>query len=85
MKKELFNKKNQKDLKLDLEKEKFKRVTLSFYKYIDLQNLDLLRDNLYIEWRDLHILGRVYIAKEGINAQLSIPEEKIKLFIKNLN
>ena len=81
MRKELFNKKNKEDLKLDLKNEDFDRVTISFYRYINLTNLEELRDQLYVKWRELNILGRVYIAEEGINAQLSVPEEKLNLFV----
>ena len=84
MKTELFNKKNKDDLRLELQKEDFKRTTISFYRYVNLTDIDLLRDELYIEWRSLNILGRVYIATEGINAQLSIPEKKLDLFINKL-
>ena len=84
MKTELYNKKNKNDLRLELQKEDFKRITISFYRYVNLTDIDLLRDELYIEWRSLNILGRVYIATEGINAQLSIPEKKIDLFINKL-
>ena len=84
MGKELFNKKNKEDLKLDLKNEDFNRVTISFYKYINLTNLEELRDQLYIKWRELNILGRVYIAEEGINAQLSVPEKKLNLFINEI-
>ena len=84
MKTELFNKKNKDDLRLELQKEDFKRITISFYRYVNLTDIDILRDELYIEWRSLNILGRVYIATEGINAQLSIPEKKLDLFINKL-
>ena len=84
MKTELYNKKNKDDLRLELQKEDFKRITISFYRYVNLTDIDLLRDELYIEWRSLNILGRVYIATEGINAQLSIPEKKLDLFINKL-
>ena len=85
MKKELYNKKNIEDLKIDLQNEDFSRVTVSFYKYVELDDLEILRDDLYIEWRELNILGRAYIAREGINAQLSLPEEKLTLFMEKLN
>jgi len=85
LKKELYNKKNIEDLKIDLQNEDFSRVTVSFYKYVELDDLEILRDDLYIEWRELNILGRAYIAREGINAQLSLPEEKLTLFMEKLN
>ena len=84
MKKELYNKKNIEDLKIDIQNEDFNRTTISFYKYVKLDDLEILRDDLYIEWRTMQALGRVYIAEEGINAQLSIPENQLTLFIEKL-
>jgi len=81
---ELYNKKNKQDLKKKVQLESFKRITCSFYKYISLQNIEALRDQFYISWNKLEILGRVYISKEGINAQISIPEHNIETFKKTL-
>jgi UPF0176 protein len=44
----------------------------------------LLRDELYREWSTLQILGRIYIASEGINAQLSCPENNWNLFVDTI-
>lgn len=76
MNNQLYNKKSKEDLKTELENEPFNRATLSFYKYINLQNLDELRDKLYIDLNHMNVLGRIYVSREGINAQLSIPENK---------
>ena len=76
----LYNQKNKEHLLEDLKKEPFKRVTLSFYKYIPLNALKELRDSLFLEWNHMKILGRIYLSKEGINAQLSIPEENLDIF-----
>ena len=84
-KKYLYNQKNKKELMKIIEDEDFNRLTLSFYKYINLNNLEILRDELYFSWKKLHILGRVYIAKEGINAQISIPENNFIDFKKLLS
>ena len=81
----LYNKKNKADLLNDLKNEAFNRVTLSFYKYTKLKSLEKLRDSIYKNWFNLNILGRVYIAKEGINAQLSVPEFNWDFFTKNLS
>ena len=56
------------------------RITLSFYKYFKLGNPSLFRDHLFIVWSDLDVLGRIYVAKEGINAQLSVPKENFEKF-----
>ena len=65
--------------------ESFKRVTLSFYRYVKLDNLPELRDTLWQEWTDLGVFGRIYISQEGINAQLSVPEGEFEAFRKNID
>jgi len=80
--KDLYNQKNKEQLLKDLGEENFNRTTLSFYKYINLKNLSELRDNLFLEWKKINILGRVYISSEGINAQISLPEHNLNLFKK---
>ncbi|CAL4323170.1 rhodanese-related sulfurtransferase [Buchnera aphidicola] len=49
------------------------RITISFYKYFNIVNIQKYRDNIYKKFFKYHVLGRVYIANEGINAQISIP------------
>ena len=71
---QLYNKKGKEDLKTQLESEDFRRSTLSFYKYINIKNPDELRKVLYVDLTSMNILGRIYIAEEGINAQISVPE-----------
>ncbi|MCU4136867.1 rhodanese-related sulfurtransferase [Buchnera aphidicola (Sitobion miscanthi)] len=51
------------------------RVTLSFYKYFTIENVQEYRDKIYENFYKYHVLGRVYIATEGINAQISIPKK----------
>ena len=85
MKKKLYNQKNRSQLKADLAAEEFSRLTCSFYRYVKIDNPNILRDKLYKEWVELNVLGRVYIAEEGINAQISIPEPVFDTFIGLLN
>jgi UPF0176 protein len=80
----LHNKFNRKELLERLENEDFKRLTISFYRYIQINNPDEFRNQLYSEWFDLNCFGRVYIAAEGINAQMSIPEFNMDLFLETL-
>ena len=56
------------------------RVTLSFYRYVDIPEPTALRLQLYQSWDKLGILGRVYIAQEGINAQVSVASKQLKQF-----
>jgi UPF0176 protein len=57
-----------------------KRVTISFYKYHRLNNLQEFRDALYLNLENTGVLGRIYIAEEGINAQISVLENKLQAF-----
>ena len=60
------------------------RLTLSFYAYAKIENPQQFRDNLFIEWNKLDALGRTYVAKEGINAQMSVPAENFEAFRETL-
>jgi UPF0176 protein len=51
------------------------RITISFYQYVKIENPQLLRDKLFLEWDALDVLGRIYVSFEGINAQLSVASE----------
>ena len=81
----LFNRKNKSQLIQEQLKESFKRETCSFYRYVKITNPQSLRDSLYKEWLELGVLGRVYLAKEGINAQISVPKPNWDNFIEKLD
>lgn len=55
-------------------------MTLSFYAYAHIQNPQEFRDELFVRWNKLDVLGRIYVAKEGINAQLSLPAANMEAF-----
>lgn len=76
----LHNRLNQAECKALLHKETFKRVTLSFYQYFTIDNTQELRDTLYKNFLELNVLGRIYLAHEGINAQVSVPEDNVEVF-----
>ena len=80
-KKNLRNKLNKDQALAKLMAEKFKRKTVSFYKYIKIDQPHDFRDELFRQWSDLGVLGRVYLASEGINAQVSVPEHRWQNFI----
>ena len=81
---ELYNKKSKLDLRNKLQNEPFERITCSFYRYVKIDSPEAMRDALYIEWNALNILGRIYLAHEGVNAQLSIPKPNWDEFIAKL-
>ena len=58
------------------------RLTISFYQYHKIENPQLFRDKLFLEWQTLDVLGRTYVSYEGINAQISVPSENF-LELKN--
>jgi UPF0176 protein len=82
---ELRNKYGPRDLRARLEAEGFPRTTLSFYRYVRIADPTTLRNALYAEWEALGVLGRIYLAHEGINAQLSVPTHNFEGFRKALD
>lgn len=81
----LHNRINRRELKERLRASDERRVTLSFYKYVRLPDPAAFRDELYITWKNLGVLGRTYVAQEGINAQISVPEANFEAFKAALN
>jgi UPF0176 protein len=80
----LHNRIDRKQLKMQIQHTPEKRVTLSFYKYHPIPEPNEFRDALFIQWSKIGVLGRTYIATEGINAQISVPEEHFEQFKKEL-
>ncbi|MEK7183623.1 MAG: rhodanese-related sulfurtransferase [Patescibacteria group bacterium] len=62
--------------------EPFARQTISFYRYVQIDNPAELRDQLFTAWSELGVLGRVYLSQEGINAQISVPQPEVETFRK---
>ncbi|WP_338646659.1 rhodanese-related sulfurtransferase [Flavobacterium sp. KS-LB2] len=56
------------------------RLTLSFYAYAQISNPTQFRNELFLAWNSLEVLGRIYVASEGINAQLSLPADNFYAF-----
>ena len=84
-KKKLFNKLGKEKAIERLNKEDFKRITVSFYKYIIISDPYQFRDDLFAKWASFFVYGRTYVAKEGFNAQISVPEHNWKEFAEDLN
>lgn len=81
----LENRVNKEILKKRLMQESFKRRTLSFYRYVNIPDPKEFRDQLYLKWSNLNCYGRIYVAREGINAQMSVPEHNLERFIAHNN
>jgi UPF0176 protein len=67
-------------LKEKMRSETGNRMTVSFYKYHHLHEPEKFRDELYLNLEKIGVLGRIYVASEGINAQISIPSANKELF-----
>jgi UPF0176 protein len=81
----LHNRINKKELKERLKADSTARRTISFYRYVILENTQELRDKLYKDLANINALGRIYLAYEGVNAQMSVPEANYNNFIDYLN
>ena len=82
---QLYNTLSSKERAYLIEKAGQERLTLSFYQYTQLGNPQLFRDFLFIHWNPLEVLGRIYVANEGINAQLSVPAKQFETFKASLD
>ncbi|MBL7943539.1 MAG: rhodanese-related sulfurtransferase [Flavobacteriales bacterium] len=82
--KKLYNTIDRRILKDQIAHSNVKRVTISFYKYWPIRNVPFFRNYLYDNWSELDVLGRIYVAGEGINAQLNVPEENFERFVAHL-
>jgi len=78
--KKLYNKVNGEELKAKMQESQEPRITLSFYQYHFIKNPSFFRDHLYLLLEEVGVLGRIYIAQEGINGQLSVPESNYQAF-----
>lgn len=78
--KRLYNLYSKEDLMRQLIEEPDERCVISFYQYAHIRKPELFRDILYTRFEEMHVLGRVYVAKEGINAQISVPNHLVERF-----
>ncbi|HOI32937.1 MAG: rhodanese-related sulfurtransferase [Bacteroidales bacterium] len=81
----LYNKIDRRELKLRLFQEDFDRRTLSFYCFVEIDDPQKYRDELFLKLSEMKVFGRIYVAREGINAQISVPLpefDRFKAYIK---
>ena len=81
----LHNRISQAELKKILYAETELRITISFYYYFQIDEPQQFRDDMYKALDTLKVFGRIYIATEGINAQLSVPDSNVIVFREYLN
>jgi UPF0176 protein len=82
---QLHNLENKEVLKEWIKNDPTPRTTISFYRYTPIGDVSLFRDKLYLDWSKMGVLGRIYLAPEGINAQFSVPTANLEKFEQYLN
>ncbi|MCB0635086.1 MAG: rhodanese-related sulfurtransferase [Lewinella sp.] len=80
MAKKLHNLVSNDELKRRMAESQEARTTLSFYQYHHIDDPEAFRDQLFIDWSKLGVFGRIYVAREGINGQISVPTERLAEF-----
>jgi UPF0176 protein len=81
----LHNRVSQAELKARLYQETEARITLSFYHYFFIEDPQQFRDMLYKKFDIIKVFGRIYVAPEGINAQVSVPASLFETFKNELS
>ncbi|MBK7560757.1 MAG: rhodanese-related sulfurtransferase [Chitinophagaceae bacterium] len=81
---QLHNRISRRELKELILKDPTPRITISFYCYFKIEDPKLFRDELYKQLKELGVMGRIYLAQEGINAQISLPKAGLDDFKKYL-
>lgn len=82
---QLYNTLSAKERAALIEEAGKERLTISFYQYAQIRNTSIFRNHLFIHWNALEVLGRIYVAHEGINAQLSVPADNFNRFKAHLD
>jgi UPF0176 protein len=85
MAKNLHNRVNREVLIERIKNDSTPRTTISFYKYAKIGNTSVFRDHIYILLYNIGVLGRIYVAHEGVNAQISVPAANEHLLREKLN
>ena len=76
----LHNRVSRQELKDRIKQDPTPRTTISFYCYFKIEDPQDFRNTLYRQLSELGVLGRIYVAHEGINAQISLPASNFETF-----
>jgi UPF0176 protein len=82
---QLWNTLSKEELESKWRETGYKFVTISFYQYEHISNPRLFRDHLFKMWSEIDVVGRTYVAKAGINAQIAVPLLHLDRFRLELN
>ena len=80
----LYNLVNSDELKRRMLESEEARTTLSFYRYHQIGDPKQFRDELYRRWSKLGVFGRIYVASEGVNGQISVPDRNLEAFRQDM-
>jgi UPF0176 protein len=83
----LVNRVSHAEMRQRLLRETEPRTTISFYRYVQIEEPQAFRDALFLKLDELKVFGRIYVAREGINAQISVPAsrfEALKQYLDSL-
>lgn len=80
----LHNTEDKRVLRTRMAESRESRTTVSFYQYAHIDDPQHFRDSLFLKWTELGVLGRTYVAREGINAQISMPTKNFEAFREHL-
>ena len=72
------------ELKRKMDADERPYTTVSFYCYHSIENPTDFRNQLFLAWQPFEVVGRVYVANEGINAQIAMPSLFFKGFKQGL-
>lgn len=76
----LHNRISRRELKERIQNDPTPRTTISFYCYFRIDEPEEFRNILYLRLKELDVMGRIYLAQEGINAQISVPTKNMEAF-----
>jgi UPF0176 protein len=82
---QLHNRIDKKVLRERLQQSAEERTTISFYQYANIENPKQFRDDLYKSLSEVGVFGRIYVANEGINAQISVLTSNLEALKTHLN
>jgi UPF0176 protein len=74
----LHNRVSRRELRQRASEDQTPRSTVSFYRYLPIPDPGQTRDRWYLALRDLGVFGRIYMACEGVNAQISVPGANLR-------
>ena len=74
----LHNRVSRRELRDRIQADPTPRTTVSFYQYTPIPDPAAFRDELYRDLSALGVMGRIYVAGEGLNAQVSVPTNQLE-------